>query len=62
MVYCGTNYRASLAIFTFFYLADAAAFSVGQYRGVFESGNRRFEWAVLIHWLLKSKDVARRMT
>jgi hypothetical protein len=28
MVYCGTNYRASVAIFTFFYLADAAAFSV----------------------------------
>jgi hypothetical protein len=28
-------------------LADAAAFSVGQYRRVFESGYRRFEWAVL---------------
>jgi len=36
-----------LVVFTCFYLADAAAFSVGQYRGVFESGYRRVEWAVL---------------
>jgi hypothetical protein len=28
-------------------LADAAAFSVGQYRGVFESGYREVEWTVL---------------
>jgi len=52
MVYCGTNYRASVALFTFFYLADAAAFSVGQYSGVFKSGYRRFEWAVLSNDLI----------
>jgi hypothetical protein len=52
MVYCGTNYRASVAIFACFYLADAAAFSVGQYRGVFESGYRRVEWAVLSNDLI----------
>jgi hypothetical protein len=35
-------------------LADAAAFSVGQHCGVFESVYRKVEWAVLIYWLLKS--------
>jgi hypothetical protein len=41
------DHRTAVVVFTCFYLADAAAFSVGQYRGVFESGYRRVEWAVL---------------
>jgi hypothetical protein len=35
-------------------LADAAAFSLGQYGSMFESGYRRVEWAVLIRCLQKS--------
>ena len=43
------DHRNTLVVFTKFHLADAAAFSVGQYGGVFESGYREIEWAVLIH-------------
>ena len=52
------DHRTTLVVFTCFYLADAAAFILGQYRGVFESGYRKVEWAVLIHRLLKSNPVA----
>ena len=58
MVYCSTTYRGSMVVFACIYLADAAAFILGQYRGVFESGYRKVEWAVLIHRLLKSNPVA----
>ena len=44
----------SVVVFACLYLADGAAFILGQYRGVFESVYRKVEWAVLIYWLLKS--------
>ncbi len=47
-----------MIVLTCFYLADGAAFSLGQYRGLFESNYRAIEWAVLIHWLLKSNSGA----
>ncbi len=36
-----------MVVFAGIYVADAAAFSLGRYRGVFESGYREVEWAVL---------------
>ena len=47
-----------MVVLAVIYLADAAAFILGQYCGMFESVCREVEWAVLIHWLLKSNPVA----
>ena len=48
MVVSTHTHGASVVLFAGIYLADAAAFSVGQYCGVFESGYREVEWAVLV--------------
>ncbi len=52
MVIGAIDHRTAVVVFACFYLADAPAFSVGQYRGVFESGYRRVEWAVLSNDLI----------
>ena len=36
-----------MVLFAGIYVADGAAFSMGRYCGVFESGYREVEWAVL---------------
>ena len=49
MAISADTHFASVALFPLIDLADAAAFSVGQYCGVFESVYREVEWAVLIY-------------
>ena len=58
MVIRAHTHGASVVLFACIYLADGAAFILGQYCGMFESVCREVEWAVLIHWLLKSNPVA----
>ena len=48
MVIRAHTHGASVVLFARIYLVDAAAFSVGRYRGVLESGYREVEWAVLV--------------
>ena len=48
MVIRAHTHGASMVVFACIYLADGAAFSVGRYCGVFESGYREVEWAVLV--------------
>lgn len=48
MVIRAHTHGASVVLFARIYLVDAAAFSVGRYCGVFESGYREVEWAVLV--------------
>ncbi len=52
MVIRAHTHGASVVLFAGIYLADAAAFSVGRYCGVFESGYRKVEWAVLSNDLI----------
>ncbi len=47
MVIRAHTHGASVVLFARIYVVDVAAFSVGRYRGVFESGYRKVEWAVL---------------
>ena len=47
MVVSTHTHGASVVLFAGIYLVDAAAFSLGQYRSVFESVYREVEWAVL---------------
>jgi hypothetical protein len=51
-------YSTTLVIFALIYLADGAAFILGQYCGMFESVYGEVEWAVLIYCLLKSNSGA----
>ena len=48
MVISTYTHGASVVVFTCIYVADAAAFILGQYCGVFESFYREVEWAVLV--------------
>jgi len=41
-----------MVVFAGIYLADAAAFSIGQHCGAFESDCREVEWAVLSNDLI----------
>ena len=47
MVIRAHTHGASVVLFARIYLADAAAFTLGRYCSVFESGYREVEWAVL---------------
>ena len=48
MVIRAHTHGASVVVFAVIYLADGAAFILGQHCGVFESGYREVEWAVLV--------------
>ena len=52
MVIRAHTHGASVVLFAGIYLADAAAFSVGQYCSVFESVYREVEWTVLSNDLI----------
>ena len=52
MVIRAHTHGASMVVFADIYLVDAAASSVGRYCGVFESGYREVEWAVLSNDLI----------
>lgn len=47
MVIRAHTHGASMVVFACIYVADAAAFSLGQHCGVLESVYREVEWAVL---------------
>ena len=52
MVIRAHTHGASVVVFAVIYLADGAAFILGQHCGVFESGYREVEWAVLSNDLI----------